>query len=85
MIIHSAGALTHALARPIVSAPTPGATDTEAYSPRPETMPAQSATETQNTSPTKESETERLLKALRDYIDKGYLGKATGRGFYTYN
>ena len=21
----------------------------------------------------------------RDYIDKGYLGKATGRGFYTYN
>ena len=71
MIIHSAGARAHALARPIVSARTPGATDTAAYSPRPETIPAQSETETQNASPTKESETERLLKALRDYIDKG--------------
>ena len=71
MIIHSTGALTHALARRVSSARTPGATDTEAYSPRPEAVPAQSATERQNASPTKESETERLLKALRDYIDKG--------------
>ncbi len=74
MIIHSAGGLTHSMPHHIASARTPVATDppnAPADSPHPGAVPAQSAAQTQSASPAKESETERLLKTLRDYIDKG--------------
>ena len=80
MIINNAGAPGSTLSQPSTSARSPASTfaaivtaaaAATTSSPRPEGPPAQRATEKQNANPARKSETERLLKALHDYINKG--------------